>query len=224
MTEVKLSEMCLRYTNPGSAYREQYQEEASFLAFLGHLTDLGKFASVVPDIAAGNTNVSLPAYFSEPKFRSNPLNTEALRLIVQRETDGNSRTCSRYKDDTALRSAITSPKTILKAAKSDQLYAHILGTELGLNTPVIQGMYPIYTGSFDVNWQNTTYKRADILNELARQICQPCRADIVKPIEEQHAFVTERGYEDFFDYLFDIRKTFDSQVTEVFTTQSSVAN
>lgn len=204
-----------KYLSPETSphVREQAAEACKAIAFYDHLISLGHQQDRVPNLVAGHTKISIPAYFRLPEHKGNPINQAALELVPTISTKpgyGNS-------DDVSVRwhSIVRTLSSMdrLEAARSGWGDKYIVAYVLGLLTPTTVDAFSYQVDKGHLDRISPFYSD---LQSLVSNIGFDLNQTVVGEVPEIAALVVEKGYKDFLDYLVDIRTILGRRVDLVF--------
>lgn len=185
--------------------RTSFEKQLGFVAFSHHVYELGRSQHITPDLAGGITTISIPAYFALDRNTVNPVNKAALELLPTFSFHlayGDSVDVRRH--DSAFQSACRIPTSALRSARLGLAVQHTIATALRLSD----------TGDQLFVHDQSKFRNAGQL--LARDLVRDFNEGIVGEVSDVAQMVRDKGYEDFLDYLIDVREVSKERAATIF--------
>jgi hypothetical protein len=190
---------------------------AAFIAFNQHLGVLADVVDVRPDIAHGDTTISIPAFFAHEDRPTNPLNDVALSLLEELG-HGTLHNESPVRAETVLKHGVFQlPESDVTIARDGKSVEAFVVNKLDLASDAVKegldrtGPYSRLLHPKDVK------ERTRRTQQLLYGITQDFDAAVVGDVKDVYERVTRKGYRDFFDYLVDVRTVTTERVQALFT-------
>lgn len=195
-------------SNPNTAI-SSHLPEAQFLGFMAHLDHLATVRKITPNLAAGTTQISIPAYFALEGHGHNPINLAALNLVPEYSRSNGSISHPTY-NRSGLREAAALPREALVAARRGKAYDFLVAEQLGLLSNHVQR---VLTNRSSTNARERAEMHCiNYISEAVSSTPLELNQQAVDSVEAVADRCRSFGYQDFLDYLVDARQQINSEI------------